>query len=255
MKNTRHKPSLFKRILGLFHATTRNECLNEIQNYENFQFVLDRDFCRRETLTRSHSEIGKVFSKSNGQNILEVGCGPGRYAAALGGLGLKVTAVDPYKFEPWEELSNLANIKFFSDVFAENLPQEDESFDNICCFGALLYFDDPIKAISEMNRVLKTGGKLILRTVNKNNNYTKATNKKLDPNSNNLFSKTALENIIERGGFRLIDSYTFGYWPSRFTDLFWYISNCFFSWRFKEKLGNYLPEENRILITVVAVKK
>lgn len=254
MKNTMIKPSFLKRIYGLFSSTERNLSLQKIQKFYNRTFILDADYCKSETRLKIHSQIGTVFENSQEESILEIGCGPGRYAAALAGLGMEVYALDPHKFDEWDELSKLSNIKFLSGFYAEKLPFEDGGVDNICCLGALLYFSDPAQALSEMHRVLRPEGTLLLRTVNKFNNFTNRTGSKLDPSSKNLYSKYELESLIKNAGFSIIHSYTFGYWPSNFTNLFWYISNCFMSSNFKEGIGEILPEENRILITVVAKK-
>ena len=52
------------------------------------------------------------------------------------------------------------------DVIADvhKLPFEDEKFDNILCTEVLEHLHSPHLAISEMKRVLKPGGKLILST-------------------------------------------------------------------------------------------
>lgn len=47
---------------------------------------------------------------------------------------------------------------------AHSLPFEDEKFDNILCIEVLEHLHSPHVAISEMKRVLKKGGKLILTT-------------------------------------------------------------------------------------------
>jgi len=47
---------------------------------------------------------------------------------------------------------------------AHRLPFEDEKFDNILCTEVLEHLKEPAVAISEMRRVLKMGGKLILTT-------------------------------------------------------------------------------------------
>lgn len=44
----------------------------------------------------------------------------------------------------------------------ENLPFQDEYFDNILCVGSVLNYCDALSAISELSRVLKPNGKLIL---------------------------------------------------------------------------------------------
>jgi len=52
------------------------------------------------------------------------------------------------------------------DIIASvyNLPFQDNEFDNILCLEVLEHLFEPAKAISEINRVLKPGGKLILST-------------------------------------------------------------------------------------------
>lgn len=45
---------------------------------------------------------------------------------------------------------------------AESLPFVDESFDIVFCRAALHHFADPIRAVSEMTRVCRTGGRVVL---------------------------------------------------------------------------------------------
>lgn len=47
---------------------------------------------------------------------------------------------------------------------ARNLPFQDNEFDNILCLEVLEHINQPQKAIAEMQRVLKPGGKIILTT-------------------------------------------------------------------------------------------
>ena len=54
------------------------------------------------------------------------------------------------------------NVNVVADV--HKLPFEDEKFDNILCTEVLEHLHSPHLAITEMKRVLKNGGKLILST-------------------------------------------------------------------------------------------
>lgn len=45
---------------------------------------------------------------------------------------------------------------------AARMPFEDETFDFIICRAAFKNFAQPITALDEMNRVLKTGGKALI---------------------------------------------------------------------------------------------
>jgi len=75
-----------------------------------------------------------------------------------------VTGVDPFSFSDWELLNKNPKINLLDKVFAENIPFPDQSFDYAVCLGALLYFDDPLKGLNEIFRVVKPGGKVIIRT-------------------------------------------------------------------------------------------
>lgn len=55
---------------------------------------------------------------------------------------------------------NYNTIDIVSDIV--NIPVEDESFDSIMCIEVLEHIVDPNKALSELTRILKKGGKLIL---------------------------------------------------------------------------------------------
>lgn len=50
---------------------------------------------------------------------------------------------------------------------AEKMPFEDEKFDAVICAFGLRNFEEPIIAIKEMNRVMKTGGVLIILELTK----------------------------------------------------------------------------------------
>ncbi|HEY7315013.1 MAG TPA: class I SAM-dependent methyltransferase, partial [Gemmataceae bacterium] len=45
---------------------------------------------------------------------------------------------------------------------AENLPFRDHSFDNVLSVGAFNYFNDPLKSLREMARVVKPGGLVVV---------------------------------------------------------------------------------------------
>src|SRR5437763_330556 len=47
---------------------------------------------------------------------------------------------------------------------ATRLPFDDESFDAVCCFAALYFISDPLRALDEMARVLRPGGRVAIMT-------------------------------------------------------------------------------------------
>lgn len=99
-----------------------------------------------------------------GEKILDIGCGTGE-------LMLQVILEDSSKkvigIDLSEEMIHVANekIKEKGQLIlgdAENLPFEDNSFDVVYCNDSFHYYPHPIKALAEMNRVLKIGGTLII---------------------------------------------------------------------------------------------
>ncbi|MFA5794775.1 MAG: class I SAM-dependent methyltransferase [Candidatus Brocadiia bacterium] len=106
-----------------------------------------------------------------GKKVLDVGSGNGyvlsHYAKAgaeVFGIDLSQTAIDlcRKRFE-------IAGLKGnFQVANAENMPFDDETFDCVCSMGVLHHTPDTKQAISEVYRVMKKNGRLILMFYHKN---------------------------------------------------------------------------------------
>lgn len=100
--------------------------------------------------------------------ILDVGIYPGHLALAL----KKQYNHQIYGFSLEYSKSFLNKIKKEDisikkiNVISDSFPYHDESFDFIFCNEILEHLDKPLNMLSEMNRVLKSGGYLILSTPN-----------------------------------------------------------------------------------------
>ncbi len=102
-----------------------------------------------------------VAGVNKGQTVIDIGCGTGALAAAAAsrvGPEGEVAGLDPN-----EEMLEQARAKDVPvDWYhgpAEQLPFEDETFDSVVSQFALMYFEDKPKALQEMHRMLKPGGK------------------------------------------------------------------------------------------------
>lgn len=226
------------------------------QRKELEAIVNNRATAERLSLLKHYSNIGKWLPPTRVcAPVLELGCGPGRYVALLGQLGYQVVGVDAYgpeAFPTWKLIEKLANVRFHGSTRAEALPFPDQSFEHVVCIGALLYFDDPVLALTEVRRVLKPGGHLIMRTVNKENFYTRFTGQNLDPSSKNLYTPQELIDFVERGGFRLIESFTYGFWPPVLGDYWWYLTNTIITPPVQAVLSKLTPANHRINIVLMA---
>jgi len=106
-----------------------------------------------------------------GKKVLDVGSGNGyvlsRYAregADVYGVDLTPTAVELCRRR--FELMNLDGT--FTVASAEALPFADETFDCVCSMGVVHHTPDTEKALDEIYRVLKPGGRLVLMVYHRN---------------------------------------------------------------------------------------
>jgi SAM-dependent methyltransferase len=85
--------------------------------------------------------------------ILDVGCGPKPYYPFFADVASEYVGVDVVE-NPAAELLGAV----------EALPVEDASFDLVLCTQVLEHADDPAKAVSELRRVTRPGGRVLAST-------------------------------------------------------------------------------------------
>ena len=97
----------------------------------------------------------KAVNNLIGTSVLDLGSGTGAAFDQL--LNYETTAIDPDK--KMLELNTFENKVLGS---AEDLPFEDNTFDNVFCSFVWRNISDTNKALEEVHRVLRPGGKFIL---------------------------------------------------------------------------------------------
>ena len=107
------------------------------------------------TLGFDKSWRDKAVSNLIGNTVLDLGSGTGAAFDQL--LNYETTAIDPDK--KMLELNTFENKVLGS---AENLPFDDNSFDNVFCSFVWRNVTDTSKAFEEIYRVLRPGGRFIL---------------------------------------------------------------------------------------------
>ena len=109
---------------------------------------------------------GSVFK---GGNVLEVAPGPGYLSIELAKRGFMVTGVELSADFVEIEKRNAAAAKVrvdFRQGNASDLPFPDNTFDFIICSAAFKNFMEPLKALTEMFRILKTDGSALILDMN-----------------------------------------------------------------------------------------
>ena len=102
-----------------------------------------------------------------GSRVLDVGCGNGNAALALARRDANVTAIDPSS-----RLLSMARERFieaelaadFVEGGAESLPFDTGSFDSAVSVFAMIFAPDPAAAASEIARVVRPGGRVVIAT-------------------------------------------------------------------------------------------
>ncbi|HYG81806.1 MAG TPA: class I SAM-dependent methyltransferase, partial [Pyrinomonadaceae bacterium] len=112
-----------------------------------------------------HIPAAADFAGARGLSVLEIGCGLGTDGAQFAQAGALYTGVDLT-----DAAVELAQKRFelfglpgtFRTADAENLDFADESFDLVYSHGVLHHTPDTVKAVKEVHRVLKPGGRAVV---------------------------------------------------------------------------------------------
>ncbi|HEY3865248.1 MAG TPA: class I SAM-dependent methyltransferase [Solirubrobacteraceae bacterium] len=114
------------------------------------------DFARRRDFLLGHVHAG--------ERVLDVGCGEGRFAAALAGAGAEVVGVD-LAVEPLRRARERHPELDLRQVPPTGpWPLQDASFDAIWAGEVIEHVADTAGWLSELRRVLRSGGVLLLST-------------------------------------------------------------------------------------------
>jgi SAM-dependent methyltransferase len=118
------------------------------------------------------------YGSFSGRRVLEVGCGNAytllkyaEYGALVYGLDLTQAAIDISR----QRFAQKGLTGEFRVGSAEALPYDADLFDCICSMGVLHHVPDPARAVSEIHRCLKPGGRLIVMVYHRHSFHYQVT--------------------------------------------------------------------------------
>jgi len=127
---------------------------------------------RYEPFAKKIAKIYEKYSVKENPNIIDLACGP---AFLLMEIQKKIPNASLLGIDSSEKMLSHAKLKIeqhgvqnieFKQGMAESIPIEDNSISVVTCLNSFHDFQDPKKALSEVYRVLKNEGILILKDKN-----------------------------------------------------------------------------------------
>ncbi|MFT5271126.1 MAG: 2-polyprenyl-6-hydroxyphenyl methylase/3-demethylubiquinone-9 3-methyltransferase [Yoonia sp.] len=103
--------------------------------------------------------------------VLDLGCAGGFMAEAMTNKGAKVTGIDPAAqaiAAATARAEQMDQTIQYNVGVGENLPYPDDYFDAVVCVDVLEHVADLNKVLTEVARVLKSGGLFLYDTINRN---------------------------------------------------------------------------------------
>lgn len=105
--------------------------------------------------------LKEVEKYAKNKNLIDIGCGRMPYRSIIEPITSKYVGVDD------KEVSKLYNSKYKPEIYADvtkKIPVKNSTFDVAMMFEVIEYLIDPLKTFSEIRRILKKNGVLILTT-------------------------------------------------------------------------------------------
>lgn len=114
-----------------------------------------------------------LVSFNPGDKVLDAGCGTGVYLEELVRLGLDVTGVDKDEGMLEYASSSRGRGATFIKATLQDLPFESSSFDKVISVCTLEFIDDSPRVFTELSRVLKKDGILLIGFLNRNSPWAR----------------------------------------------------------------------------------
>jgi ubiquinone/menaquinone biosynthesis C-methylase UbiE len=154
-------------------------------------------------------DILRLLRPQKGEKILDVACGDGALSLKIAKRGCQVHGMDMSTYQT--KRANILGCKqdcHFLIADAEQLPYKSGSFNKIVCSSSLEHFSDDVKALREMNRVLKINGIVVLTTDSLSYPMEDYLKKKhtIQYHVVNYYNSDDISERFEQSGFRLLST-------------------------------------------------
>ena len=188
---------------------------NEVK-WDKWAESIDSESWKYEFLRRSQRGVVSLLDLKPGMSLLDIGCGTGwalGYAAQMVngdatfyGVDLSTKMIEKAK----ENFKEHPNFHFITSN-SESIPLDDSLFNYIICTNSFHHYLHPDKAVNEMKRLLKPGGKTYILDPTADTRIVKFANriiKLIERAHVNLYSTKEFEQMITNAGLNYAGSKT-----------------------------------------------
>ena len=135
--------------------------------YERFADEFDERMNRYEVAKRLRLVFDEGLGDLNvaGRELLDAGCGTGLFSQVATERGARVTSLDVGDALLAQVARKCNSVRVVGDVTA--MPFDPDSFDVVICTEVIEHTLDPERAVAELARVLRPGGRLVVTTPNR----------------------------------------------------------------------------------------
>ena len=161
-------------------------------------------------MMKEYVDLARRISKEipQGSAVLEVAPGPGYFCIELAKLGsYAITGMDLSRtfVKMAAEKAEQAGVRVeFKEGSASNMPFPKNSFDFLLCRAAFKNFADPVRALQEMCRVLRPGGRAVLIDLSRDarpDDVSRAVDEMGLTTVNRLLTKMAFRTMLIRSAY------------------------------------------------------
>ena len=161
-------------------------------------------------MMKEYVDLARRISKEipQGSAVLEVAPGPGYFCIELAKLGsYAITGMDLSRtfVKMAAEKAEQAGVRVeFKEGSASNMPFPKNSFDFLLCRAAFKNFADPVRALQEMCRVLRPGGRALLIDLSRDarpDDVSRAVDEMGLTTVNRLLTKMAFRTMLIRSAY------------------------------------------------------
>ena len=172
--------------------------------YNNAASAYEEKFSRNETYKKHALFFADMFRP--GDDILDIGCGPGLNSALFSGKGLNVTGVDSSVAMIKLAEKNCPEGRFVNKAAADF--KAEKRYDGICMAFVIVHMKDSEaeKLINRIPGMIKEGGKVYISFMTGKNEGYETTSFSEDEFYFNYFDAEKITAQFENNGFKLISS-------------------------------------------------